>query len=103
MAGGVYTTRFIALASATGTHTYTVPAGKRAIVRSASACEYYTTPTSVLFGAGGVCYAVGSLSGTGQSFFSWSGYAVAYAGETLSAVIQGKADVHVDGYLFDDP
>lgn len=99
----VYTTRFFAFGGATTTRSYTVPAGKRAVVKSISAVNNLGSSASAALQVGGV-YAWYVTLPAATSSTSFETRQVAYAGETILCTTTGQdTRVHVAGFLFDDP
>ena len=102
----VYSERFV-IAHRPGTplRTYTVPAGKRAIVRSFAYAGYLTTNPAVWLAIADhyVSVATPPAATFGQALEL---YQVVYAGERITVdCTAGAGDIwaSVSGYLFDDP
>ena len=97
-----YTETFLRVAGL-GTHSWTVPAGKRAIVTNVTAMNFAGAGAASSCQVAGlyVCY----LPFQAQNEFKlWTGKAVAYAGQVIAVGIT-VAGIHttVSGYLFGDP
>jgi hypothetical protein len=101
--GYPYSTRFLAGNGFDDYITYEVPAGYRAVVRQADVAAQQGSSTAAGLLVAGVWVAVFSLPG-GEVFTSasWSGMAVAYAGELIQLYATQAAHGHASGYLFID-
>lgn len=99
----IYSTRFIGVQAAAGTYTYTVPAGKRAVVKCADWQDWSGTAENCYLIVAGNYIFEASLSGSAHA--QWTGMAVAMAGETIgwSVTSGNQASGQVSGYLFNDP
>lgn len=102
-----YSERFLAVAGLTGTASYVVPAGKRAIASNLT-CYWNGTLAFNLFLRGNLGQTVVFFGGTVTDgpplWFWWDGHQVWYAGETMELYSAHEAvDVTVSGYLLDDP
>ena len=97
-----YSTRFIG-AHVPLTATYTVPAGKVAVVRDVDL--YYGGSISgaswFIRGNAGQSFAAGIFPATQSGWQSWRGRQVLYGGEDLVVVVEDTMDVTVSGYLLD--
>ena len=99
--------RFFGVQGLTGSLSYVVPAGKRAIVSNMVA--YWNG--SVGFGVGlrgsagqTVVFFGGTITDGPPLWFWWDGHQVFYAGEVLELASEIEAvDVTVSGYLLTDP
>lgn len=99
---GIYSERFLGRRAGQQTDTYTVPHGKRAVVRFITFGLWHATDS---------CFAV--INGVAVTYFYspdpnasvfWEVRLVAYAGEQISVQHFGTdASWHLDGFLFDDP
>jgi len=102
VAQGIYSERLVLSSVSDVWADYTVPAGKRAVVRSIVALSGATTPgaVGVVVGPADVLWHTFQATNVTQL---WDMRQVAYAGEVISCVITaGAASVVVAGYLFED-
>jgi hypothetical protein len=101
--GQVYTERFVASDAHTGTLSWTVPGGKRAILKQLDVFNGGSATATVYVAVAGVTFAV--ASGLAQNArWTWEGMHALYAHEAIGLnVIAGAASVVVSGYVFDDP
>jgi len=99
----VYSTRFIRTSVATTWMTYTVPAGKRAVVKSISASNSTAAAGTAYVNVAGT--AVMNVALQAKIYSEALAMAhVAYAGETISGYLSGpNMSLVVSGYLLDDP
>jgi len=82
---------------------YTVPAGRRAVVRFVAVSAYAAAGQSAFVFVGGAVVLYWPAPAANAAAF-WDVRMVAYAGETVMVSTSGS-DVafHVSGYLFNDP
>jgi hypothetical protein len=101
--GYPYSTRFLAGNGFDDYITYEVPAGYRAVVRQADIAAQQSSAVAAGLLVAGVWICVFNLPG-GEEFTSqsWSGMAVAYAGETIQLYATQVSHGHASGYLFID-
>lgn len=97
-----YTETFIR-AGALGTHSWTVPVGKRALVTEFTCMNFAAPPAAVWVIVAGIYVAYISFPAQ-NAFNAWRGLAVAYAGQTVAVQI-GTAGMHstLSGKLLADP
>lgn len=99
---GTYTVRFIATVASTVQVTYTVPAGKRAILTSVVSTNATSSEKSVEVRAAGI-YVLSAIVPAYKSVALTGFRVVVYGGETIQCWHQAPGQhSHVDGYLFDD-
>jgi hypothetical protein len=98
----LYSERLFRGESPTGNYFYTIPAGKRAVVRVIELRNGATAVANVVVGFNGTyCYQV-SLPASGGSLHIDTRQ-VLYAGEQLAMSVNGAATAwYISGYLFDD-
>lgn len=98
----VFTERFLAT-QATGWTYWTVPAGKRAVIRSVDVCNFDTAQWAAIVQLAGMPF-VNTFVGGGGGRLNYDGRQVLYAGEQLGVYLQhGNMSISVSGYLFNDP
>lgn len=99
---GAYTETFLRLIGGGVTKTWTVPAKKRAVVKSFVICQRATTPTLVqLYIANTVLYFREVPGVAATEIFGMT--AVAYAGEDIGVYMSnGGCHLTVSGYLLTD-
>ena len=84
---------------------YTVPAGKRLVIRDID-CFFgggIGGGAANFTGTLGQTFAYFSFTGLSSSAFEWRGRQVFYAGETVAMVSGQGIDVTVSGYLLTEP
>lgn len=106
---GVYTTRIALAAYATSTDVYTVPTGKRLIVRNFSARNTHASATGRSGFADNtsttIIPVISPTLAAGDSW-SWEGRVVFDAGAVVRVVVTGASityHVSIAGYLFNNP
>lgn len=79
---------------------YTVPAGKRAVIKSIDACNLTATPVSLVLFIGSTRFEVGPIAAS-PGAQRWYGHQVAYAGETIAATATtaNAISLLISGYL----
>lgn len=98
----IYSTRFIRAGTAAGSYAWTVPAGKRAVVKYASAVNYAGSTAAAAFYVSGIAYWYVEFQAADYAR-SLLPMVVAYAGEVLSVYLDHSPMYgHVHGFLFDD-
>jgi hypothetical protein len=101
----VYSTRFIAVATATGSYTYTVPAGYVAIVKCADVVTTTTSSSGFILQINNVT-AIWYMDGSewsAQVHSQWTGHQVVNPGEVLDVYLPSSAYFCCSGYLLSLP
>lgn len=102
MPGPSFTERFVAT-QATGWTYWTVPAAKRAVVRSVDVCNFDAASWAALITLNGVPFVNTKVPGAGGRI-NYDGRQVLYHGEVLGVYLEhGNMSIAVTGYLFADP
>lgn len=102
MASRVYSETFIRAASV-GAHVFSVPYGKRAVVKQLEAVSFVGAGATLTIQAAGVYLAYWQLAAA-IATRQHSTFAVVYGGQTIVASIsESGIHTHVSGFLFDDP
>jgi hypothetical protein len=99
----VYSTRFLAGEAISGTLSYTVPAGYRAVVKEVDGLTTAASSTFVGVQVAGIWIYSQTNPGGSAQVVAWRGMYVAYAGEEITIATSQSAAGGVNGYLFEDP
>lgn len=103
MAGGLYSTRFIAADAFTGTINYTVPGNKRAVVRQLLAINSTAVAATLYVFVAGNTFSLKTFAAGSVQFYEWQGSVVIMKGEVLKMQSTAALAMYAGGYLFDDP
>jgi hypothetical protein len=99
----VYTHRFLLITTPATNISYTVPAGRRAVITSINAANTAGTANSAWVAVAGLWIALAALPAT-TGTLSLSCRIAVYAGEAITGKLTASgAALAVTGYLFDDP
>jgi len=99
----VYSTRFIVRGEAKGWLYYTVPAGKRAVIKVMTAYNTVAVTSKVILSIKGYYVYAGTCPASG-GFLQLNTAQVAYAGEQIGQWNeQDNCHTMVSGYLLNDP
>lgn len=103
MAKPVWSVRFIHQRSPAGTYSYTVPIGKRAVIRSITFAWVNSETREFFVRRNGVVFYAGKPTGSTYGGGGTELRQVLTAGELLELVLQGAdTGVMISGYLLDD-
>lgn len=98
----IYSVRFFSTSGTGKLLQYTVPIGKRAVVRAVASYTNAPGTDNWFLSAAGI-YVYGHIFPAAERAFSVDLRITAYGGEQLGLLTQGEAiQVHVSGFLFDD-